>query len=290
MSDRRRLKSNGRVADIALQGVVDADRFVVPLRHQVRHPVTAIHPRPHAGARDRELAFGELFEVLDIADGYAFGYAARDGYVGYVRAEALSDHWRNPSHRIIAPTYWRGHPALKAEGEPGFLPIGARVTVDAIHHDHCDWAEVAHPPAGPDSNGSAIYLPMPQLAPIDPPGSDLVAEAARYLGVPYLWAGNSGFGIDCSGLVQAACLACGIACPGDSDMQAEELGAVLPEDAPLKRGDLLFWKGHVALVADPDRILHANAGYMAVVHEPLDEAIARIEAVGNGAVIARRRL
>ncbi len=119
---------------------------------------------------------------------------------------------------------------------------------------------------------------------------DPVEVAERFLGTPYLWAGNTGDGIDCSGLVQVACLACGIACPGDSDLQARALGEPLGADAPLRRLDLLFWKGHVAMVADAGRFLHASGHHMAVVYEEIDVTLKRIAARPEGAPVARRRL
>ena len=97
-------------------------------------------------------------------------------------------------------------------------------------------------------------------------------------------------GIDCSGLVQAAFLACGTACPGDSDQQANELGEALPPDAAFERNDLVFWKGHVALVADAATFIHANAGHMATVFEPIEDALARIEAQGDGTPTGHRRV
>ncbi len=118
---------------------------------------------------------------------------------------------------------------------------------------------------------------------------DPVAVAEMFLGTPYLWGGNSRDGIDCSGLVQAALLACGRDCPGDSDQQAG-IGTELAEGDALRRGDLVFWKGHVAMVVDGDRLIHANGHSMSVAHEGIAACIERIAAAGGGPVTARRRV
>jgi cell wall-associated NlpC family hydrolase len=132
------------------------------------------------------------------------------------------------------------------------------------------------------------FVPATHLAPLDQPAPDPAAVAQMFLGAPYLWAGNSIAGLDCSGLVQLSMLAAGRPCPGDSDLQ-QALGAALTEDAPLQRGDLIFWKGHVAMMLDGAVMIHATAHTMRVIAEALDAAIARILAKGEGPVTARRR-
>jgi cell wall-associated NlpC family hydrolase len=131
------------------------------------------------------------------------------------------------------------------------------------------------------------FLPASHLAPLDHRETDFVAVAERFLGTPYLWGGKTNYGLDCSGLVQLALTACGIRCPRDSDMQERALGALV-DMKNLRRGDLVFWKGHVAIVRDPKTFLHANAFHMAVAVEPIAEAIARIAGAGSEVTSVKR--
>jgi cell wall-associated NlpC family hydrolase len=160
------------------------------------------------------------------------------------------------------------------------LPLGATLTI----------SRVADRLAITQAGG---YVPAAHLKPLGEFESDLVAVAERFVGVPYLWGGKTALGLDCSGLVQVALAACGISCPRDSDMQEAALGtpiAISADLAGLKRGDLMFWKGHVAIVRDRESLLHANAFHMAVVIEPLAEAVARIRAAGSEVTGIRRLL
>jgi cell wall-associated NlpC family hydrolase len=127
------------------------------------------------------------------------------------------------------------------------------------------------------------YVPALHLRPLGEFQSDFVAVAERFVGVPYLWGGKTALGLDCSGLVQVALSACGTACPRDSDMQERAVGTPLAAAAfsARQRGDLMFWKGHVAIVRDRDTLIHANAFHMAVIIEPIAEALARIRAAGS---------
>ncbi|PPB82305.1 NlpC/P60 family protein [Albidovulum inexpectatum] len=273
-SDRRLLPANGRVAHVSLRGKVAAETYVEGSQARIVQPVADLLAAP-GGPRDRQLLWGEGVLVLDRAGGHAFVRSDRDGYCGYVAESALGPAWR-PTHWVSAPaTHLYPSPDMKRR-EVACISLGARLQITGRE-------------GGFARSLDGLFVPAQHLRELGAWADDPVRVAASFLGTPYLWGGNSRQGIDCSGLVQAALTACGIACPGDSDLQ-QMLGDPLPEDVPMTRGDLIFWKGHVAMAVSGTLLIHANAHRMAVTHEGIDEAIARIEAQGEGRPTSRRRL
>jgi cell wall-associated NlpC family hydrolase len=270
--DRRLTPANDRAALEILRGKVAAPRYVSGEAASVVTPLTDLCRAP-GEARDRQLLLGDGVTVIDRNDGWAFVQSGKDEYCGYVADAALGPA-TTPTHRVAFPATHLYPEARVQAHERASLSFGARVTVAATTD------RFAETPDG--------FIPLVHLAPADTLMSDPVAVAEMFLGTPYLWGGNSRAGIDCSGLVQAALLACGIACPGDSDLQAGAVGTALEPDAPLERGDLVFWKGHVAMVADPDRLIHAYGHIMSTGHEGIADAISRISASGTP-VLCRRR-
>lgn len=275
--DRRLTPANSRAALESLRGKVEAARFTAGEPAQVILPLVDLLDAP-GGTRDRQLLLGEGFTVIDRHDGFAFGQATRDGYCGYLPESALG-----PAEQA---THWVSVPASHLYPEPrtqareiGALSLGARLTV----------TDASVGTGGKFAQTTRGFVPANHLRPLGEWHKDPVAVAQTFLGTPYLWGGNSRAGLDCSGLVQASLLACGIACPGDSDLQ-QSLGKPIADRAPLKRGDLLFWKGHVAMAMNADFMIHATGAFMAVVAENTKAAIARIKAAGDGPIIARRRL
>ena len=279
--DRRLTPSNGRVAHVSLRGKTEAEHFVEGEAHFVTTVVADLCSAP-SGARDRQLLRGDVFVVLDLKEGWAFGYAEKDEYVGWVKtADLISGPFPNLTHRVSCQmTYGKSTPGLKDMGQVTALPFGCTLS---IVEEELGWARVAWMRGAIPRD---IFVPSQHLLPFGTLEKDPVAIAERLIGSPYLWGGNSAFGIDCSGLVQAALLACSIPCPGDSDLQE---AAFSDANSPYQRGDLLFWKGHVAMVVDADTLIHANAHHMAVAYENIEMAIARIANQGDGPVTSHKR-
>jgi hypothetical protein len=270
------------LADAALEGVLAADRYAETQAMQVIAPGAAMRTAPDARAEQvDQLLFGEVFHVLEETDGWAWGQADRDGYVGYAAIRCLSPEVIRPTHWVGAiRTYGLTEPSIRAP-VAGLYSLNALVTVEA--EDDERFAQVVR-----IGHVTRHHLsPIGQHLATDPAG---VAE--RFVGAPYLWGGRDSLGLDCSGLMQQALYACGRACPRDSDLQ-QALGARLDIGADLgglQRNDLIFWRGHVGIMLDPERLLHANAHHMATAIEPLASAVARIEAAGGGTPTAFRRL
>lgn len=273
MTDRRLMLANDRVAHISLEGQVPAPAYADAIPFEIAVPMADLLRSPE-GPRDRQLLLGDVVEVIEQRDGFAFGRAVKDGYCGYLAENCLCEPTK-VTHWVAAPaSHLYSEPRAQAPQSVG-VTFGSRLRVlDQV-------GEFAETPHG--------FIPASHLQPLGKWYKDPVEVAGLFLGTPYLWGGNGHSGIDCSGLVQLSLLACGHACPGDSDMQ-QSLGDEVPEPVALQRGDLLFWKGHVAMMVDDALLIHATGAFMATVVEPAAEAIARIRSKTGGDVIARRRL
>ncbi|UYO48067.1 C40 family peptidase [Rhodopseudomonas palustris] len=279
MADRRLTPARPDLAAKHLEGQVTAARFVEGEVFEVSYGVAPVRREPFSGAMlETEALKGERVTVYDrTEEGWAWGQLMTDGYVGWLPDLALYRPAAEPTHKVTALRTFAFHgPSIKLPPAET-LPLGARLAI--VRED-----------ASFSVTQEGWHVPRQHVAPLADVEADFVAVAERFVGTPYLWGGRSSLGIDCSGLVQTALAACGIAAPRDSDMQEAALGTavLIDEQMALKRGDLLFWKGHVAIARDAVSIVHANAYHMATAIEPAQEAIARIAAAGSAMTAIKR--
>jgi cell wall-associated NlpC family hydrolase len=279
MHDPRLTPARPEVAARYLEGTVEAARFVDGEELCVTDPMAPLRegPAPDATLSTQALK-GERVTIYDRnGEGFAWGQLDSDGYVGWLPDAALARPAAAPTHKVTALlTFAFPGPSIKLPPAET-LPLGARVSI--VREDGAFAV-----------TREGLYLPRRHVGEFDVIEPDFVAVAERFVGTPYLWGGKSALGIDCSGLVQVALNAAGTGCPRDSDMQQAGLGQALSsaETTKLQRGDLIFWKGHVAIVRDADTIVHANAHHMATVVENTQQSIARIKAAGSEVTAIKR--
>jgi cell wall-associated NlpC family hydrolase len=274
--DPRLTPARPDLAAAHLRGKVQAARFVEGTWQEVITGIAPLRKEPsHDAPLLTEALCGERVTVYETDDeGWAWGQLMADGYVGFLPAAALLAPTAEPTRKVAAlRTFVFPGPSIKLPPMDG-LPFGARVPVV---REQDTFAVTA----------TGGYVPARHLVPLASNEPDFVAVAERFVGVPYLWGGKSSLGLDCSGLVQLALNACNIACPRDSDMQEKAVGKAA-NLAGLQRGDLIFWKGHVAIALGRNSMIHANAFHMAVAVEPVAEALARIGAGGSQVTHVKR--
>lgn len=254
--DRRLNAYRADLADARLRGIVQAERYVEAKPATVTAaPATPLRPRPSADeAYDSEALFGERLRLFDTtADGWAWVQAERDGYVGYCRASDISKaDFSQPTHFVSAARTqrYRG-PSLKRP-PLDILTIGAELRVLEVDGKYARLAD-------------ETYIFARHIRPAETFEKDPTSTALKMIETPYVWGGKTALGLDCSALVQLAFQACGIPCPRDTDMQsAMDWQQILcqPDGEPLHRNDLVFWPGHVGMMIDQSRIVHANASDM----------------------------
>ncbi|WP_026597388.1 C40 family peptidase [Methylobacterium sp. 77] len=279
LTDARLVPARPDLADIRLRGRVDAERYVAGQSGRLIVPSAPLRRRPSLEAGiETEAVLGDSVTIYETGDGFAFVQLGSDGYVGYLPEESCASDAPAPTHRVTALRSFL-YPAADMKRPPlGHVSLGAGLSCREREGDFLRLADES-------------YVFADHCAPIPTVEPDHAATAERLVGTPYLWGGRTSLGLDCSGLVQLCLSMAGIPCPRDADQQEAALGTPLPPSLDgLRRGDLVFWRGHVGMMLDETRLIHANGHHMAVAVEPLAGAVERIAEKSYGAVTSLRRI
>ena len=274
--DRRVHAVRGDLADISLAGLLFAPHYAKAQPMHCAASAAFLRATPSAEANAvSQLLHGEGFHLLDVTGNWAWGFCEHDGYVGYIERAALATEWLEATHRVVARSAPLFAQADIKSPVVDMLSAGARIAGE-VEGDFLR------------TEKGAIHLR--HVAPVGEHAADWVAAAEKQFGQPYIWGGRGKDGIDCSGLVQLALGLAGVRVPRDSDLQREGIGQAIGEGEELRRGDVVFFPGHVGIMLDGATLLHANAHWMTTVAEPLTDVIDRLRADHEQPVLARRRI
>lgn len=274
--DRRVNAVRGDLADISLAGILFAPHYAkAQAMHCTGNATFVRETGSHEARASSQLLAGETFHLLDVTGDWAWGFCGHDGYVGYVERAALEAGALAATHKIVARTAPLFAQADIKTPVVGWFSAGARIAGE----EQGDFVVTAH---------GAVHIR--HVAPASKCRADWVAAAEQQLGQPYVWGGRGAGGLDCSGLVQLALGQAGINVPRDTDLQRESMGEELPDYAPLQRGDIIFFPGHVGIMMNGETMLHANAYWMSTVTEPLADVVARLQPDHQQPILKRRRI
>jgi len=219
---------------------------------------------------ETECLFGESVEILDTHDEWVFCKLLTDNYLGWIRKDCLG-FLQNPTHRVLnLRTNIFSNKDIKSNCIH-YLSLGSKIH---IHKIEDDWATIF---LSDRHDVKIAYVPNKHIVSIKHKVKDWVTVAEQFIGAPYKWGGRDTVGLDCSALLQLAYQTKGEILPRNTSDQVNLDKPYITIIDKLKRGCVIFWKGHVGIMVDRFNCIHANAYHMKTVTEPLIDIINRMD-------------
>lgn len=274
--------------------------FFEPGRYRVAAPSVRLLLEPaYDSIMDEQALLGEELQVLDANPEFAHVRVKYSGKTGWLAAPAnklaaIGAGALKPTHRTTrARTITFRKPDPETETMV-VLPLNAQIALGERHvHNEDEFARVL----GLTGN-LEVWVRTSMLMPIGTYETDFVTVQERLVDTPYVWGGrDTTIGLDCSRLLGESLRATGQDyCPGDTREQVVSswIGEEIlfpPRGFGLQRGDILFWKGHIATMKDAKRCIHATdlKPYHMVIVQDLDTVIRERLARQKGPIIKVRR-
>ena len=250
------------LASTAYKAIVKRKKYVTAKLATVKSAFTPLYS--NKGSKlSTQLLYGEECDVFETKNGWSWIQSRRDNYVGYTPTINLTRKIYKPNSKVISlRTVIYTKPDIKSVTK-GYLSFNSLVEVIKIKGKYSLIKNLG-------------WCPSLDLVKIKSSKFNHIDLSKQYLDTPYLWGGRDSMGIDCSGLVQNLHQINNRPFPRDTDMQEMFVTNEVKYEKDLKAGDLVFWKGHVAMMIDNSNIIHANAFHMKTAIEPLSTAKKRI--------------
>ncbi len=237
-------------------------------------PVISLHKKPSVKSEIvTQMIFGESFSVIKKSSKWLKIKIKEDQYKGFIKNKNFYNYLR-PTHKVrcLKAKILKFPNKKKIINEISF---GSKIRVT-------------------DKKGKFLkfskgWVAKKDVSPITFKEKNLFRKIEIFKNIKYKWGGKSFKGIDCSALVQVFLNFNNKFCPRDAKDQVKYFKKNI-KFKELKKNDIIYWKGHVAIALSSKKLIHAYGPFKKTVIMGIDQTIKRIEKTAKLKVIAIKRL